>query len=169
MASPRLVGERFNLPLVLDRLSAPDAHSPDNPVLIRLFAEDQADRAGGELADGHLDRDLARRSKAMRLLGSGHVRSPRDYYNVAVVLQHSGLVEHHHLAHVLARLSALAGYGPSKWLAAAAMDRWLMDQGLPQHYGTQYVEDVTGFRLWDVDPATTDEERAEWNVPPLGT
>ena len=22
-------------------------------------------------------------------------------------------------------------------------------------------------RLWDVDPKTTDEERAEWDVPPL--
>lgn len=168
MASPRLIGERFNLPLVLDRLAAPDPHSPDNPVLIRLFAEDQADRVGGVPADGHDERDRTRRAKVMRLLGSGHVRSPRDYYNAAMVLQHARLVEHFHLGHVLARLSALAGYGPAKWLAAAAMDRWLMHQGLPQHYGTQYVEDGSGFRLWEVEPDTTDEERAEWNVPPLG-
>lgn len=168
MPSPRLIGERFNLPLVLDRLPAPDAHSPDNPVLISVFAEDQADRVGTAPAEGRPDRDRARRAKVMRLLGSGHVRSPRDYYNAAMVLQHSHLVEHFHLGHVLARLSALAGYGPAKWLAAAAMDRWLMHQGLPQHYGTQYVEDGDGFRLWDVEPGTTDEERAEWNVPPLG-
>lgn len=51
-----------------------------------------------------------------------------------------------------------------------------MRQGKPQKYGTQYV--AAGprwrvwtwgkrYRLWDVDPATTDAERAEWGVPPL--
>jgi hypothetical protein len=26
---------------------------------------------------------------------------------------------------------------------------------------------TSNYSLWDVDPATTDEERAAWNVPPL--
>ena len=42
-----------------------------------------------------------------------------------------------------------------------------MYQGKPQKYGTNYVYDGRGDRLWDVDPDTTDEERAEWDVPPL--
>jgi hypothetical protein len=43
-----------------------------------------------------------------------------------------------------------------------------MHQGKPQRFGTQYFAmggDLPG--LWQVDPATTDEERAEWDVPPL--
>ncbi|MBK9711698.1 MAG: hypothetical protein IPO81_10295 [Kouleothrix sp.] len=34
-------------------------------------------------------------------------------------------------------------------------------------HGTQYVHDGVRHRLWDVDPATTDAERAAWNVPTL--
>lgn len=44
----------------------------------------------------------------------------------------------------------------------------MMNQGKPQKYGTQYISrDDEPYRLWDVDPTTTDEERAAWNVPPL--
>jgi hypothetical protein len=42
-----------------------------------------------------------------------------------------------------------------------------MYQGKPQKYGTNYVPDGVRQRLWDVDPTTTDEERATWDVPPL--
>jgi hypothetical protein len=52
-------------------------------------------------------------------------------------------------------------------MAAAAYDRWLMYQGKPQKYGTQYVSDGKRQRLWDVEPSTTDLERAEWDVPAL--
>jgi hypothetical protein len=55
----------------------------------------------------------------------------------------------------------------ARWLTAAAYDRWLMYQGKPQKYGTQYVHDGVRHRLWDVDPTTTDAERAAWKVPPL--
>src|SRR5437763_314811 len=40
----------------------------------------------------------------------------------------------------------------------------------PVHHGRPIVESLAvgeAFRLWDVDPATTDAERAEWGVPPL--
>jgi hypothetical protein len=39
--------------------------------------------------------------------------------------------------------------------------------GRPQRYGTQFVPDGVRHRLWDVEPGTTDEERAAWDVPPL--
>jgi hypothetical protein len=47
------------------------------------------------------------------------------------------------------------------------MDRWLLHRGLPQRFGTQYLDLGDGWRLYEVDPATTDEERAAWDVPPL--
>lgn len=42
-----------------------------------------------------------------------------------------------------------------------------MYEGRPQRSGTQSVPDGVRYRLWDVEPATTDEERAAWDVPPL--
>ncbi|OZI05869.1 hypothetical protein BWI93_23540 [Siphonobacter sp. BAB-5385] len=59
------------------------------------------------------------------------------------------------------------GNPAGKWLAAAALDRWHMYQGQPQKYGTQLVPDEGRYRLWDIDPDTTDEEQAQWNVPAL--
>jgi hypothetical protein len=42
-----------------------------------------------------------------------------------------------------------------------------MSQGKPQKYGTQYRAESGRGMLYEVDPRTTAEERAEWNVPPL--
>jgi hypothetical protein len=56
----------------------------------------------------------------------------------------------------------------AKWLAAAAWDRTLVRLGKPQRYGTQFRVGKDGLRVLElVDPTVTDEERAEWNVPPL--
>ena len=42
-----------------------------------------------------------------------------------------------------------------------------MYQGRPQPYGTQFIAVEGRWQLWDVDPATSDSERATHNVPPL--
>lgn len=42
-----------------------------------------------------------------------------------------------------------------------------MSQKQPQKYGTQYTKTDGVWVLYEVDPATTDAERAEWRVPPL--
>jgi hypothetical protein len=59
------------------------------------------------------------------------------------------------------------GRRPARWLAAAAQDRWLMAAGRPQRYGTQYRSRGGRWELWPVDEATSDDERAAWDVPPL--
>ena len=64
--------------------------------------------------------------------------------------------------------AADAGHDGARWLAAAALDRWLMNAELPQKFGTQFHRSASGrWELWAVDPTTTDEERDEWNVPHL--
>src|SRR6266704_739264 len=70
-------------------------------------------------------------------------------------------------AHELAMRGAELGHPTCRWLAAAAYDRWLMNQGKPQKYGTQYVTREGRWVLYEVDPTTTDAERGDWNVPPL--
>jgi hypothetical protein len=42
-----------------------------------------------------------------------------------------------------------------------------MKQGKPQKYGTQYTLKEGQWILYEVNPTTTDDQRAEWNVPPL--
>jgi hypothetical protein len=42
-----------------------------------------------------------------------------------------------------------------------------MYSGRPQKFGSNIVPDGRGWRLWDVDPATTDAERAQHDMPPL--
>jgi len=101
------------------------------------------------------------------LLGAGTLTSAEDYYHAAMVFQHGKVAADYWQAHELALKSAAMGHRPARWLAAAAYDRWLMRQDKPQKYGTQYRRLGNAWRLWKVDPATTDAERAEWDVPPL--
>jgi hypothetical protein len=90
-----------------------------------------------------------------------------DYYHAAWIMNHGDTCENTRSAHLLALRSSELGYRPARWLAAASYDRWQMYQGKPQKYGTNYVYDGTGDRLWDVLPETTDEKRAAWDVPPI--
>ncbi len=113
------------------------------------------------------ERDAARRQRVREgLLVEGDL-TPEALYAAAWILNHGDEVQEAALAHVLARRAALAGFEPAKWLCAAADDRSRMYAGQPQKYGTNSVPDGRGYRLWDVDPKTTDAERAAWNVPPL--
>src|SRR5688572_15850881 len=113
------------------------------------------------------DRDRQRRTRADELLTAGALTTAEDYFHAARLFQHGDTPEDAWKAHTLALAASRLGYRPAWWLAAAAYDRWCMYQGRPQRYGTQYVSDGKRQRLWDVDPWTTDAERALWDVPPL--
>jgi hypothetical protein len=135
--------------------------------LARICEQDQADRKG-ELPLNLGDRDRARRQRVTELIAEGVLQTPEDYFHAALVFQHGEKLEDYWQAHELAKKAEEQGHPTGRWLAAAAYDRWLMNQGKPQKYGTQYTAHGDGpYRLWDVDPTTTDEERAAWNVPPL--
>src|SRR6266498_381214 len=112
-------------------------------------------------------RDLERRERVLHIVTNGDLDTAEDYYHAAQIMNHGDTAEDARNAHVLALRSVELGYRPARWLAAATYDRWQMYQGKPQKYGTNYVYDGVKDRLWDVDPTTTDEERSEWDVPPL--
>lgn len=112
-------------------------------------------------------RDLQRRERVMALVVANELNTAEDYYHAAQVMNHGDTPDDAQQAHMLALQASGLGHRPARWLAAASSDRWQMYQGKPQKYGTNYVYDGHGDRLWDVDPNTTDEERAEWDVPPL--
>jgi hypothetical protein len=83
------------------------------------------------------------------------------------VLHHGGEVDDVWLAHTLAAKATKHHFRPARWLTAATLDRWLMIRGQSQKYGTQIVPDGRSYRVWPVDPATTDGERRKWDVRPL--
>jgi hypothetical protein len=112
-------------------------------------------------------RDLKRRESAKRILGEIEDPAPSDYYHVAWLLNHGDVPDDARLAHELATRAAEAGYQEAVWLSAASYDRWCMYRGLMQKFGTQIVPDGNEFRVWDVEPDTTDEERARFGVPPI--
>jgi hypothetical protein len=157
--------------------TASPAHSPappaDNPELARLYQEDQADRAVGP--NGKQDweavskRDDERRARIRAIVAERGARTAADHYHAAMVYQHGSTVADFEEAHRLALRAAELdpSHKSAKWLAAAANDRSLMNQGKPQLYGTQFKLVDGKWVLWEVDPSITDEERAKWGVPPL--
>ena len=149
-----------------------------NQELRDLFVADQTERRGDIGYDTRdywqlRERDAQRRRRVSELLAQGAVSAPDDYFHAALIFQHGETLEDIWQAHELARKAVemgatqSMGLKDSHWLAAAALDRWLMYQGKPQKYGTQFVPDGTRWRLWDVDPGTSDAERTANHVPAL--
>ncbi len=139
--------------------------------LLTLLSEDRAETravvAGTEAYRLLRDRDSARRERVMALLADGWPEEPEALYAAAWVLNHGDASDEVYLGHRLAARARDLGHVPARWLAAAALDRSLMYAGKPQKYGTNIVPDGVSFRLWDVDPATTDADRLANDVPPL--
>jgi hypothetical protein len=158
------------------RVKARDAAArkgPVNPELEKLYNEDQADRAP-EM--GKIDwrvvakRDDERRKRVLEIVAQGGAKEAADYVHAAMVLQHGQAPEDFDHANqwCLKAVEIDPDYPGARWLAAAAKDRYLMNLGKPQLYGTQFKRDKDGpWYLYQVDPSVTDEERAKWDVPPL--
>jgi hypothetical protein len=133
-----------------------------------LYQADQAVRAaptgtGGEIAEA----DRRRRVEVLGYLEASQVQTTRDLVYAAFIFQHGNCPEHYLLANRLAQIAMEAGDPEARWIYAATLDRYLMHQKVPQKYGTQYTVVDGRYELYPVDPATTDEERAQYNVPPL--
>lgn len=143
-----------------------------NPEIRRLYDADRRDHAReprlGTKAHAALsERDRKRRAELGEIISRGGLREPIDHCLAAAVFLRGETMEEMGLARQCALACVEGGQAAGRAIAAAALDRWLMFQGSPQKFGTQIVPDGSRFRLWDTDPETTDEERAEWDVPSL--
>lgn len=141
--------------------------------LARMFKEDQSDRApqDGKAIDWPTvsKRDEARLARVKELYAAGRLRTGADYFHAAMVLQHAQVPEDFLLAHELCVVAIGKGEERAKWLAAASQDRYLMNIGRPQRFGTQYRSNGPGtdWYLYETDAGVTDELRKAYNVPPL--
>lgn len=150
-------------------LAGPVAIPPFSSDALRaLFEADQRERTG-EAIDWEVLRvsDARRRVVVKAWLDAGAVTAPLDRFRAAMLFQHGRTSDDYLLAHDLARAAAEGGCREARWLTAATEDRLLLSQGRPQRFGTQFIDVGGRFELAPVDPATTDAERAAWDVPPL--
>jgi hypothetical protein len=151
-----------------------DAQSAaDNPELARMYAEDQSDRKDAEKIGWEKvsQRDEARLARANALYRADALKTGADYYHAAMILQHSHEAADYLLAHELCVVAIGKGEERAKWLAAATEDRFFMEIGRPQRFGTQYRPDPPHsngpVRLYKVDEGVTDGLRREFKAPSL--
>lgn len=143
-----------------------------NKKLERIFKEDQKDRKTIDLFADYKKvqkRDRDRKALVAKMIEKDHLKIGRDYYLAAFIYHHGMAKTDRAKALRLAERSMDLGYKKAKWLVAAATDRKLVSEGRKQKYGTQFFQkdSRSKMKLSPVDPKTTDEERAEYNVPPL--
>lgn len=86
---------------------------------------------------------------------------------LALLYQHGETTEDYENAHKYAKKAVGMGSNVTKWLYAATLDRWLVAQGKPQKFGTQFKQVNGEWKLLPVDNTITDEERFKYGVPRL--
>jgi hypothetical protein len=155
---------------------APEIQTPkDNEELASLFREDQADRtvADAKAVDWSIvgPRDKVRITRTKQLYLENRLQTANDYYHAALILQHGDVPEDFLLAHEFCVVAIGKGKNDkeTRWLAAASEDRFLMNIGRPQRFGTQYRADpaTAPYRLYKVDENVTDELRRLMSTPSL--
>lgn len=138
-----------------------------NTELERLFKEDQNDpRPLGtpEQAAQTMARAAERRRQAAAILAAGGANTAEDYYNVALLYQHSEAPDDLLMAHVLSTIAGYKGDYRGRWLSAASLDKYLHRTSRPQIFGTQYF--VAGNRRLN-STLLSDALRREFCVPSL--
>ena len=147
----------------------------DAPVtgeLASISDEDSAMRVNLEIPETTLFKaNKQHREVVYRLLAQSLIVEPTDLYKAAIILQHAepeAGKECCLLAYKLALEAADKGFPKAKFLAAASLDRYLLLNGQPQKYGTQYTLNRAGqYVMLPYDMQIPDSVRALWGVPSL--
>ena len=130
-----------------------------------LFEADQSEREGGRVSP---EADRRRLARVKSLLARESLRAGPDYYYAAMIFQHSTdrTGRDHLVAHVLAMTAALLGEDRGRWLAAAALDRFLVFNDFAQFFGTQFERDGSGrWAPGTVDGIFTEQLRLQFRIP----
>lgn len=111
--------------------------------------------------------DKTRLARVKEILSEIDIEEIWNCHYLAYLFQHGETIEDYKNAHKYAKKAVDMGSNVTKWLYAATLDRWLVAQGKPQKYGTQFRQVNGKWELLPVDSTITDEERVKYGVPPL--
>jgi len=141
---------------------------------LRGLAQDQRDDVLTPLKSSEDALALAQRlqergDKARKLLGEKDANTAAAHYYAALVFVQCQPEADLELAQKEALAAAELGEQRGFRVAAEAQDKLLLKRGTLQRYGTQFVWEpvLRAWRLYPIDPRTTDEERKAMGVPPL--
>ena len=134
------------------RENARQAVENDNAELAAMFEADQRERQdlmakwstrtaeeNNVAAQQMSANDEQRRADVAAMLTRGEVQTGKDFYHAAFIFQHGGSPESYLRAHTLSMTALAKGYSEASWLSAASLDRYLVNIGQRQIFGTQYV------------------------------
>ena len=129
--------------------------------------EATADGGLGSLEPSYAQEQTNRLNAVVEMNENGEILTGKDNYYAALILVSSDNVEHLKLAQTLALKAVQLGEQEGMRVAAESVDKQLLKQGRNQRFGTQFVFDAISnqWRLYPVDPLTTDAERKDWGVP----
>lgn len=143
---------------------------PPDAKLERMYAELHAELDGRRIGPAEDVNGWTRqeeRLKAVRELHArGKIASGRDHLYAAVILVETNREEDLVAAHELAVKAAELGEEKGLRVAAEAQDKLCVKRRVAQKYGTQFVYQpvLKAWRLYPVDPNTSDAERAAMGV-----
>jgi len=155
------------LALLLGACAAP--RSPLERMYQDLREDDRAAFTDARGARELAERQRVRIAEVRALHARGEIAGAADHLHAAAILASSEQLEDLDLAEELALEAARLGEDRGFRVAAEAIDRRQVKLGMPQRFGTQYVWDVPTrtWKLFPVDPRTSDVERAAMGVPPM--
>lgn len=111
-----------------------------------------------------------RRELVRQLIRSGGLVTAEDYANGALLLQHGETPEDFMLSHVLGTIAGFKGDRNGRFLSAVSLDRYLLNVGQPQVFGSQAMPDFARMASspWSMTPnmaIISDQIRKEFAYP----
>ncbi|MFT7677610.1 MAG: hypothetical protein ACI8QC_001592 [Planctomycetota bacterium] len=167
-----MVRSKYLALLLLLPMVACATRPPSPRVLYRAARKDMAkkEHTAGFTEDVK-ERMQVRYDKAVALYESSLLTTSDDLLFAAALLATSDRTPDLELAEVLGNESAAMGEKRALPVVAEIVDKLLLKRGMAQRYGTQYAYQpgLGRWRLYSVDPSTTDEDRALMGLPSLKT
>jgi hypothetical protein len=141
---------------------------------LRGLAQDQHDDVVMPLRNSSdalalAQRSMIRADKVLKLIQENKVETAADHYHAALVLAQCTRENDLATAHEQGLAAAQMGEKRGFRVAAEAIDKLMVKRGMLQRYGTQFVWEpvLHSWRLYPLDPRTTDAERTAMGVPTL--
>lgn len=152
-------------------LAQPTVTISDNTEMKAILDADQADREKQPI-DWNIvaAADEKRQIRTRALLAANQLHTGQDYLAASFIFQHGRTSDACLLAHALAMVAVGKGNAEAIWIASATLDRYLLNVGQKQIFGTQFSRTGTPGG-WTQEPydrtLISDALRQELHVPTL--